>query len=74
MLTAQGIGVFADIVIGQLVFYERQIFKVHKEQVEDITREMMPGSYFAPDSAAGSFSGKCSDLSGTSHAAGGYGL
>lgn len=41
MLTAQGIGVFADIVIGQLVFYERQIFKVHKEQVEDITREMM---------------------------------
>lgn len=39
MLTAQGIGVFADIVIGQLVFYERQIFKVHKEQVEDITRE-----------------------------------
>ena len=33
MLTAQGIGVFADIVIGQLVFYERQIFKVHKEQV-----------------------------------------
>lgn len=36
-----GKAVCGDIVIGRLVFYERQLFKVEKERVKDVHRELL---------------------------------
>ena len=41
MLSIKGTGVFRDIVIGRLIFYERQFFKVAKERIQDIQRELL---------------------------------
>lgn len=41
MLSIKGTGVFQDIVIGRLIFYERQFFKVAKERIQDIQRELL---------------------------------
>lgn len=41
MLSMKGTGIFRDIVIGRLIFYERQLFKVDKERIEDIQRELL---------------------------------
>ena len=41
MLSIKGTGVFRDIVIGRLIFYERQFFQVAKERIQDIQRELL---------------------------------
>ena len=41
MRSVKGTGVFKDIVIGKLVFYERQLFKVDKKHVPDVQRELI---------------------------------
>ncbi len=41
MLSIKGTGVFRDIVIGRLIFYERQFFKVAKERIQDSQRELL---------------------------------
>ena len=41
MLVLKGTGIFKDIVVGRLMFYERQLVRIDREKVEDIQREMM---------------------------------
>ena len=41
MLSLRGTGILGDIVIGKLIFYERQLFHIGKEKVADIQREML---------------------------------
>ena len=35
MVSLKGTGVFQDIVVGRLVFYEREPFQIQKEAVQD---------------------------------------
>lgn len=39
MISLKGTGILGDIVIGRLIFYERQFCKVYKESVSDVAKE-----------------------------------
>ncbi len=41
MVSLKGTGVFQDIVVGRLVFYEREPFQIQKEAVQDAGEEML---------------------------------
>ena len=41
MLSLKGTAIFKDIVVGRLMFYERQLVHIDKEKIEDIQREML---------------------------------
>ena len=41
MVSLKGTGVFQDIVVGRLVFNEREPFQIQKEAVQDAGEEML---------------------------------